>query len=195
MKNLLSLVIVAAIAAISVAQTSISWFDITKGGQPSLTTAFISNEGWELWAFGANNSKTLDLEFGQLYPVGKNWLIGGYGVVWPSSSKLFALPFVIYKDSVLGGKLVLKLGHYVPLNGGPTITFSDESSLLWEVRTGISMGPIVSYSKVNELKPTIKLGLTLRLSKGKETLELSCQPFYLSDSGETRFRVGLTTRF
>jgi|GEM_PF-7060205 len=183
-----------AVSAVS-AQTSISWVDMSHGANPSLTTAFIAKDGWEFWAFGANNSDARDLELGRLYPVGKRWLVGGYGVIWPASGKVFGLPFAMYQDDVLGGHLRLKLGSYLPLNGGPTILFSDESSLLWRARKGISWGPILSYSQVGDAQPTVRLGLTLRLTKGTTGLELSCQPVYLSNRGLTSFRIGITQGF
>lgn len=194
MRNIVTALAALVFASTVSAQTSVSWVDSAKGGSPSVTTAFITKDGWEVWAFGANNPKTLDLELGHLYPVGKKWLVGGYAVLWPASGKVFGLPFAIYQDDVLGGHLCLKLGSYLPLNGGPTILFSDESSLLWRARKGTSWGPILSFSQSGDAQPTAKLGLTLRLTKGTTTLELSCQPVYLSNRGLTRFRIGITQK-
>lgn len=196
MKNIITaLAFVTATSTTVLAQTSISWVDSAKGGPPAVTTAFITKDGWEVWAFGVNNPKTLDLELGRLFPLGKKWLVGGYVAIWPESKKSFGIPFAMLNDRVLGGSLCLKLGYYLPLNGGPTILFSDESSLLWEAKKGVRWGPIVSYLQVDGGKPTARLGLSLRLTRGASTLELSCQPVYLSGSGETRFRIGLTQRF
>ncbi|OGD61136.1 hypothetical protein A3A71_00875 [Candidatus Berkelbacteria bacterium RIFCSPLOWO2_01_FULL_50_28] len=194
MKNLTT-ALAFAVASIVSAQTSLVWVDSAKGGSPSVTAAFFAKDGWEVWAFGANNPKTLDLELGRLFPWGKKVLVGGYVAVWPDSNRTFGIPFVMVNDKVLGGHLCLKLGCYLPLNGGPTILFSDESSLLWEAKKGLSWGPILSYVQVDGGKPIARLGLSLRLTKGDETLELSCQPVYLSGDGETRFRIGITHRF
>lgn len=195
MKNLTTALAFFVTVSIVSAQTSVVWVDSAKGGTPSVTAAFFAKDGWEVWAFGANNPKTLDLELGHLFPWGKKMLVGGYIAVWPEAKKSFGIPFAMFNDKVLGGHLRLKLGYYLPLNGGPRILFSDESSLLWEARKGVSVGPILSFVQVDNNKPTARLGLSLRLTKGDETLELSCQPTYLSGSGETRFRVGLSRRF
>ncbi len=190
-----SFVVALTVAASATAQLSITRMDVNKGGNPSLTTAFIAKDGTEVWVFGADRADTQDVELGHLYPLGKKWLVGGYGAYWPGSKKVFALPFVLYHDTVLGGQLTLKLGDYLPLNGGPTILFSDESSLLWRARKGMSWGPILSLSKVRDDKPTVKLGLSLHLSRGRTDLELGCQPVYLSGGGAPHFRIAVSQGF
>lgn len=195
MMKAVALITALACATIAPAQSSLAWWDVQKGSDPYLTTAYFAKQGWEVWVFGANRADTQDVELGQLFPVGKNWLVGGYAAVWPQSGKWFAIPIAIYQRDLLGGHLTLKLGQYLPLNGGPRILFSDESSLLWRARKGMSWGPILSYVQVNGNKPTARLGLTLRLTKGRTGLELSCQPAYLSGNGETRFRVGVSQGF
>lgn len=194
-KSIVSLVVAIVIATTASAQTVLSRVDVNKWGNPSLTTAFFTKDGWEVWVFGANRSDTQDLELGHLYPLGKKWLAGGYGVIWPDSGKVFGLPFVMYRDSVVGGSLTLKIGSYLPLNGGPRILFSDESSLKWRAGKGVSWGPVFSYGQVNGGKPTEKLGLSINLTRGGTDLELSCQSVYLGENrGAPHFRFQISQK-
>ncbi|MCX6811664.1 MAG: hypothetical protein NT039_03165, partial [Candidatus Berkelbacteria bacterium] len=92
---------------------------------------------WEFWAFSVNDDDTLDLEFGtKITQVVKgdhfNVDLYGYGVIWPATDDVFAMPWLTVNADLFGGKFQSYQAQYVPLNGGPNIYFSDNTELMWK---------------------------------------------------------------
>lgn len=196
MKTLATLLLVALVTSHAVAQrTLIHRIDMSRSNEPYHVTAILLDSGWEFWAFASTRSELLDLEVGRLYPLGKKLLVGGYATYWPDSKEWFGIPWVSYNDSVAGGQLNVNLAAYIPLNGGPRILFSDETTLVWQSKT-FNYGVVVSYWKFGDDTATIRLGSTFRFAVGKTTnLKINYQPLFLAGQGQPNWRIELSQRF
>ncbi len=196
MKALLSVLVSFVLVMPAFGQTTlIQRVDMSHGNQPYYTSAVLLSSGWELWGFGHTHAATRDLEVGKLLPVNKKLLLGGYGVLWPDSGKAFAMPWATYNDKIGSAALNLNLAAYLPVNGGPTILFSDESSLVWFTRhQDWGVGAVASYWAEERISPMLRLGPTIRWSHGDTSVKVNYQPFYTVGKGEPTWRFEVSFR-
>ena len=194
-KALIAVIAAFAVSVSASAPTTVIYrTDMSRGNQPYQTAALLLANGWEAWFFGANDPKLLDIEIGRLYTGGKNCNIGGYGTYWPDSGKLFLIPWVSYNDKLAGGDLSLNLGWFAPLNGGPRITFCDESTLLWHAKK-FDYGLVLSHWHYQGSMPTTRIGPTVRFNAGNVDVKINYQPVFLSGNGSPTWRLEITHRF
>jgi hypothetical protein len=178
------------------AQTTLTQrVDMSREAKPYYTAGVVLENGWELWGFGYTHAQTADLEVGKLIPVGEKLFLGGYGVLWPDSGKVYLLPWAVYTDRVLGGTLSLNLATYLPLNGGPRILFSDNSTLVWRDRRGNGIGLSGALWSQEGTKPTLRIGPQLELVYRATTLKVNYQPLYLTGSGPGVARIEVVQKF
>ncbi len=135
------------LAAPSIAQTTyVHRIDGGHGLVPSHTIGVVTpyGEGW-IFTFPAFP----DVELGKLFTLynrGPHSLLGGgYAATWTKTSQYFALPWLTYNGTFGRWKTNINLASYQPLNGGPTIFFSDESSVVHELKSGLSLGIATTY--------------------------------------------------
>jgi len=153
----------------------INWADFIHG-ETSLTIAVIT-PSIEFFALGYN-TRHKDLEVGKLFPVkGGKFLVGGYLVSFPDTNKYFLLPWVVYNDKFGKAQLNVNLAQYVPLNGGPRIFFSTESSLVYPIGKKFELGISGSFARVNGGETPFSIGPTLRYKLKNSILKINYQPF------------------
>lgn len=177
-------------------QTLLHRIDMRPHQLPYHTSAWLDKSGWEIWAFGETDPSLLDLELGKMTPVGKQWLLGGYGVFWPQAGKIFAMPWLTYSTPMGGGLFTANLASYLPVNGGPIILFMDDTSLVWSNKASQGIGLVASLFHVQGDPWAVPIGLTARLPLDKRTnLKLNYQPFQLVGHTQAQVRLELSHRF
>ena len=150
-------------------ETLILRVDAVRRDQPGYTAGLITGSGWEVWGICLPDYP--DLEVGRLWPVYEKGdellLVGGYAALWAKECKLFALPWMSYRNKLFRGKLAADLAVYAPLNGGPWVVYSNEISLTWPLRQALDLGPAVSLWDPEGTDRVLGIGLTakVRLSK------------------------------
>ena len=153
----------------------INWADFIDG-ETSLTAAVIT-PSIEFFALGYNTNHK-DLEIGKLFPIkGGKFLVGGYAVVFPDTDKYFLLPWIVYNEKFGKARLNVNLAQYVPLNGGPRIFFSTDSSLVYPLGEKFELGLSTSFARVNGGETPFSLGPTLRYKLKNNILKVNYQPF------------------
>lgn len=195
LKAVLSLVLAALLAAPCVAQTVVHRTDVVKGEKPYNVTGVITKQGWEFWAFGYTTPDALDLEFGHLYVVGEDWLLGGYLVWWPEQNKYFLLPWVTFQHQLAGGTVKLEVACYLPGNGGPTIFLVNELSWMTPIGDGFSAGPVAITTHPERTKWSVPVGLGVRYQKGATSVKFNWQPITLGEKGPHQMRLEISQGF
>ncbi len=193
--KLIAVIFCLALCGTTEAQTIlINRFDATRGGKPYDTIGVLTPQ-IELWAFGWNTRQAQDLQIGRLWPVSKTLSIGAYAVTWPTQNKQFIEPWIDYNDSLGAAKVSISLAQYVPLNGGPRIFFSNESSIRWQAGHDREAGIVVSFWRENSGAAPIRLGPTIRWKIGTSNVRLNWQPLSFNGSAPERLRLQINTFF
>lgn len=204
MKHNLTLVIAffLALVASAAAQDTTLYqrFEFSRGTDPYHVTALFTKEGWEVWAFGdtSRQGNLLDVEVGHpIAQFGKHCTLLGYAVLWPTSNKWFAIPWLNYTGTLPGrADYSLNLAGYLPVNGGPHILFSDGSHIMWRDLKGNGIGMAGFLWNQQGFASTLRLGVQADVVVSKTlSLTFGYQPFYLQGAGNPVFRVESTFKF
>lgn len=139
-------------------------------------------DDWELWAFNVDDYDTLDLEIGtKIAPLvqedGLTIDLYGYAAWWPATGDWFAMPWLTIEGNILGGKLKSYQAEYVPINGGPWIWFSSDTSLMWPVSDDVDLGLKAHWWKQEGFSTPVHWGFKAKKEIGKSCLEMSYCPF------------------
>jgi len=177
----LAVALVLTVASTASAQSYlIQRMDWEGGGKMNPVTAVVT-PAVELWAYGYANGNLTDLEIGISRPIDKKgqFLVGAYAATWPEYGYHFFLPWFTFKGPVGSGELLIDVGYYVPLNGGPRVFNGNDIAYLWPVNKPEKKVPLVevglsaSFLQVDGESAPISFGPKVRIAKG---LELSWQP-------------------
>lgn len=175
--------------------TAYTRFDGYRGSSPTYAIGVVRPE-LEFWAFTLPTFP--DLEIGKLFsvPAGKNFtvLAGGYAVSWPNAKQYFALPWVYAQASEGSTKLTVQLASYLPVNGGPTIFFSDESSVTYSLSKKLDAGVAAAFWNQPGSRLPLRFGPVIKAQLSKN-VGLSARALLFGGRAADSFRLELTTSF
>ena len=130
----------------------------------------------------------------QVYGTKNAWVLaGGYAAVWPTTRQWFAEPWLI--GNLSSGKLTvhMNLAGFVPLNKGPFVLASNDTSVIYQVSSRLRVGLQATLWNQEQAAPTLRYGPRVILSVSKNA-ELSVSTLILG-SKQADIRVVETIRF
>lgn len=198
MRVCLLVVIVASVVVAPVMGdvTVITRVDAARGNPAYFTGGVIVPE-IEIWGFNIGTPLE-DYEVGRLYSVleseNVSILGGGYIAWWPHDEKWFVLPWVTVNAKVGEIKFHTDLSQYVPLNGGPDVFFSNETSLMTNVTDSTSVGVTAKWWRQARCSCAIIFGPIVK-SKLSDKVSLTTQYCPWGGSAPDNFRLCLVTSF
>lgn len=176
------------------AQTVLHWLDGTRAGSTP-AAAVLMRQG-EVWVFNYDHPADRRLEIGNLWAVGQNWHLGGYGVVWPQSGRLAVLPWAQYSGSLpLGAQLNANLATYIPLGRGSMSVLADPVSLTWKLPSGWGVGGVASLWWPTDGQPELRAGPVLQKRFGNLDLSLRWQPLEIHGIRDPVWRLETAVHF
>ncbi len=195
MKVVITAILICVVQFAQAQSSIITRFDGFRGSSPSYGFGVVRPE-IEVWALALPDYP--DVEIGKLFPVkcrgNDTLLVGGYAVSWPNARQYFALPWGYYQNTSNGTTLSIQLGSYVPLNGGPTVFFSDESSLVHSVGNGVSLGLATAFWHQRGASNPMHFGPVLKAQLNR-SISLSARALVFGSKAPDNFRLELTTTF
>lgn len=170
-----------------------------QGSVKGYTIGLEDKNGVGVYAF-YYNTKFPEYDLGQIKQIwaGKHAFLlgGGYLAYWPGSNQgnaWFAQPWLIGGASVGKVDFHLGLGAYAPLNGGPTILFSNDASALYSATPTLRAGVGATYWNQTGSPAVLRYGPKVRLKLGSG-YDLSMAA-YIWGHHESNYRVVLTKSF